>query len=80
MTLLEDMALKNVWAYTYIPRTILGDGVGGYGYLKSIAYPSYPQSKKKESPKESQYLIRDSCSIFPLKISYEPFLHFTLFV
>jgi len=24
MTLLEDMVLKNVWAYTYIPLTILG--------------------------------------------------------
>jgi len=26
---MEDIALKNVWAYTYIPLTLLGDGVWG---------------------------------------------------
>jgi len=34
MTLLENMALKNVWAYTYIPLTLLGDGVGGVWIFK----------------------------------------------
>jgi len=45
--------IKNVRAYTYIPLTLLGDGVWGYGYLESTAYPPYPQSQKKESPQES---------------------------
>ena len=30
-----------------------GMGYGGYGYIGSTAYPSTPQSKKKEYTKES---------------------------
>ena len=61
------MALKNVWAYTYIPLTILRHGVwGGYGYIESTAYPSTPLSTKKEYTKESplEKLFHNVCAYY----------------
>ena len=40
----------HIHIYPYYPR---GWGYGGYGYIGSTAYPSIPQSKKKEYTKES---------------------------
>ena len=48
----KSKALKNVWAYTYIPPTMLGDGVGGYGYLKSNAYSYFALNKKNKVRKK----------------------------
>ena len=35
----KSEALKNVWAYTYIPLTLLGDGVGGVWIFRLNGVP-----------------------------------------
>ena len=45
---------------------LLGDGVWGYGYLESTAYPSTPLSTKKEYTKESplEKLFHNVCAYY----------------
>ena len=46
--------IKNVWAYTYIPRTLLGDGVWGVWIFRKYRLPVLPtKSKKRKSIRKS---------------------------
>ncbi len=55
---MEDMALKNVWAYSYIPLTILGDGVWGVWIFTIKGVSVYLTKYKKLSYNVYEHILR----------------------